>query len=464
MPDLFNETNQDDVLNSVEQDSNIDLSQFIKTKKNDEPDTDIHTSEVSEEKNTNTTNEKSPLEREMERRKSQQRGISMTKEEFEKSNAPKQIRSFAENDERIQTMIEAQEDSDLMLKKRAAVVPLIAFNDQTEYVQIIDEISHVSFDENGKAYFKKDRDSDGNEIPFSPKYIRLRTENDPPFSRENDYKILMKANNISDESTESKTNSTSTENTSISSTPDTRKQDTVQIIIDKTGLGTNISFTDEERRKMAEANEIRLTQVEVLDIASIKTVKPERKSFTGKIHEHTLSGSKTTISFPASGFRADMTGLTYGEIGDISLSMESVTTDKYYKRLSTVYNKMKNITCGPFDSFEDFLKNLAYTDIPLAIYGLYVSSFPEVQSIALRCGRQSCGKTFDINFSTRNIIRLEKSDQVLLDHMADLAASDPNEYERIYKDAVSSPNQVLFIQGVYPSGRRAMYAIDLANE
>jgi Do/DeqQ family serine protease len=36
--------------------------------------------------------------------------------------------------------------------------------------------------------------------------------------------------------------------------------------------------------------------------------------------------------------------------------------------------------------------------------------------------------------------------------------------ERIYKEAVSSPNQVLFIQGVYPSGRRAMYAIDLAKE
>ena len=39
-----------------------------------------------------------------------------------------------------------------------------------------------------------------------------------------------------------------------------------------------------------------------------------------------------------------------------------------------------------------------------------------------------------------------------------------DDVEKIYKDAVSSPNQVLFIQGVYPSGRRAMYAIDLANE
>ena len=39
-----------------------------------------------------------------------------------------------------------------------------------------------------------------------------------------------------------------------------------------------------------------------------------------------------------------------------------------------------------------------------------------------------------------------------------------DDIERIYKEAASSPNQVLFIQGIYPSGRRAMYAIDLAAD
>ena len=155
----------------------------------------------------------------------------------------------------------------------------------------------------------------------------------------------------------------------------------------------------------------------------------------GQIHEYTLSGSKTTISFPASGFKADMTGLTYGEIGDISLSMDSVTVDKYYKRLAIIYNKMKNISSGPFDSFESFLKNIAYTDIPLAIYGLYVSTFPEVQSISLRCGRSTCQKTFDWNFSTRNVLQLQKSDDVFLDHLKELASADPDQYDDIYKKA-----------------------------
>jgi hypothetical protein len=152
----------------------------------------------------------------------------------------------------------------------------------------------------------------------------------------------------------------------------------------------------------------------------------------GQIHEYTLSGSKTTISFPASGFKADMVGLTYGEIGDISLSMDSITVDKYYKRLAIIYNKMKNISTGPFDSFESFLKNFAYTDIPLAIYGLYTSTFPEVQTLSLK---DSCGKSFDWNFSTRNVLQLQKSDEVLLDHLKDIVVADPEEYEEIYKKA-----------------------------
>ena len=39
-----------------------------------------------------------------------------------------------------------------------------------------------------------------------------------------------------------------------------------------------------------------------------------------------------------------------------------------------------------------------------------------------------------------------------------------DDIERIYKEAASSPNQELFISGVYPSGRRAIYAISLSDD
>ena len=341
-------------------------------------------------------------------------------------------------DERRERMKATMDESEMLLKQRAAIIPLKQFESSTEYSQMVHEISLVRFDETGKAYFDYEKDSNGNNV--IPKFIRLRTENDPPYSKENDYLVMNRdaenARRIADGKEPIPDSVPLTAKVEdIEHKEEDTKSKTINLIIDKTGLGTDFILNEDERKKMAEANEIRLTQVEVLDIASITTEKPERDSFTGKINTYQLSGSKTTISFPASGFKADMTGLTYGEIADISLSMDAVNVDKYYKRLAIIYNKMKNISNGPFDSFEDFLKNFAYTDISLAVYGLFVATFPEVQTISLRCGRNSCNKTFDWDYATRSILRLDKSDEVLLNKMAQLASADPNEYEDIYKKA-----------------------------
>jgi hypothetical protein len=441
MAELFTDNN--DSMFTAERNTDMDLSSFLRKPASEEEPSSTDVPTTAEP----VTTSKSPLEQELEKRKNEQLGISINAETFDDGVSEKPVKLFSENEGRMKELEEAQEESDDLLKKRACIVPLIQYNTQEEYVNMVNEIDRVVIAPDGTISYNYLKDANGNII--QPKYIRLRTKDDPPYSKEND-KLLLEAeannrervangqqpisfdayikqkngeSNVTDESSESQV-----------SPEDVKKNNTVQLIIDKTGLGTDFMLTDEEKKKVVDAAEIKLTQVEVLDIASIKTVKPTN-NFAHHVGKYTLSGNKTTISFPASGFKADMVGLTYGEIGDISLAMDAVNVDKYYKRLSTIYNKMTNLSCGPFESFDEFLKNFAFTDIPLAIYGLYVSSFPEVQTIALRCGRQTCGKTFDINFSTRNIIRLEKSDQVLLDHMADLAASDPNEYERIYKDA-----------------------------
>ena len=39
-----------------------------------------------------------------------------------------------------------------------------------------------------------------------------------------------------------------------------------------------------------------------------------------------------------------------------------------------------------------------------------------------------------------------------------------DDIEKVYEEASKSQDQVLFISGVYPSGRRANYAIGLAEE
>lgn len=148
-----------------------------------------------------------------------------------------------------------------------------------------------------------------------------------------------------------------------------------------------------------------------------------------------MSNSKTTICFPASGFRAQMKGLTYGEMGDISLSMDNVTVDQYYKRLSIIYNKMFNINVGPFKSFEDFLKGFAYVDIPMALYGLYVATQPEIQQIQLRCGNNECDKTFNWEFATRSVLKLDNCSMEFLEKMEELSTAPASEYDNIHKNA-----------------------------
>lgn len=438
MPDLFNEKNGNNIFDNAVKDDAMDLSEFITTPTTQKP--TVETSPIDSALSDNTpksNKELSPLAAELNRKKNAQLGATVTRKEMEDGKE----RTVFENpmaDERRERMKATMDESEMLLKQRAAIIPLKQFESSTEYSQMVHEISLVRFDETGKAYFDYEKDSNGNNV--IPKFIRLRTENDPPYSKENDYLVMNRdaenARRIADGKEPIPDSVPLTAKVEdIEHKEEDTKSKTINLIIDKTGLGTDFILNEDERKKMAEANEIRLTQVEVLDIASITTEKPERDSFTGKINTYQLSGSKTTISFPASGFKADMTGLTYGEIADISLSMDAVNVDKYYKRLAIIYNKMKNISNGPFDSFEDFLKNFAYTDISLAVYGLFVATFPEVQTISLRCGRNSCNKTFDWDYATRSILRLDKSDEVLLDKMAELASADPNEYEDIYKKA-----------------------------
>ena len=440
MPDLFNEKNSNNIFDNAVKDDAMDLSEFITPPTTQKP--TVVTSPIDSTLSDNTpksNKELSPLAAELNRKKNAQLGTTVTRKEMEDGKE----RTVFENpmaDERRERMKATMDESEMLLKQRAAIIPLKQFESSTEYSQMVHEISLVRFDETGKAYFDYEKDSNGNNV--IPKFIRLRTENDPPYSKENDYLVMNRdaenARRIADGKEpipDSVPLTAKVEDIEHKDEEEDTKSKTINLIIDKTGLGTDFILSEDERKKMAEANEIRLTQVEVLDIASITTEKPERDSFTGKINTYQLSGSKTTISFPASGFKADMTGLTYGEIADISLSMDAVNVDKYYKRLAIIYNKMKNISNGPFDSFEDFLKNFAYTDISLAVYGLFVATFPEVQTISLRCGRNSCNKTFDWDYATRSILRLDKSDEVLLNKMAQLASADPNEYEDIYKKA-----------------------------
>ena len=283
------------------------------------------------------------------------------------------------------------------------------------------------------------RDKNGNQI--RPEVFRIRQEGEDVFSEE-----LKKAAKLSNPNTEEGQSENSVNASSaINDEPEDgakeageemseERKKTVQILIDKTGFGANIEFTPEEREKIVEADVIKLNEVKVVDIRTALSKKSE-KSFQDIVKEYDITGSRTTICFPASGFKAQMKGMSYGEYADVTLSMENVKFDQYYKRLSIIYNKMTNISTGPFKDFEDFLHKFAYTDIPLALYGLYCSTEPEDVTLPLQCGNEACGKSFDWKFIPRNILRLDRCADTFLDKMKDIATSPAMSYDKIKEEA-----------------------------
>lgn len=389
-------------------DESMDLASLVKKARND--------NETKEETNRAEIKPTSPLEQMMKSPQGPSKGLMVTNEELE-AGKEQPLKNFIYNDERMASIDERLEEFDTTLEKRKAIVVIKKPEDNLEFARLVEEIDSVEF-ENGNAVIKCYDQFDN---PVEPVFIRLRTEEDPPYNEEGEQKLLDDYKKEAEEATVEKEKQEELKNV-------------VQVIIDKTGLGTDFLFDEEEKAKIVNADEIILKEVEFKDISTFKAVKSD-KSFQESINEYNMSNSKTTVCFPASGFRAQMKGLTYGELGDITLSMDNVTFDQYYKRLSIIYNKMDNISTGPFASFEDFLKNFAYLDIQMAIYGLYIATQPEIQEIQLKCGNPSCNKTFDWKYSTRSLLRLERCGKSFLEKMKEIATSPAAMYDKIRKES-----------------------------
>jgi hypothetical protein len=193
----------------------------------------------------------------------------------------------------------------------------------------------------------------------------------------------------------------------------------VEILIDKTGLGAEVNFTDDEKEKLTTSTEIRVKEIEDVDLSAI-TIKKADKSFAEYVNEYQGSSSRVPVTFPASRFRAYMTGLSYGEMGDIIMNGEAGNYDRINKQLSIIYNKMVNPSCGKFENYEDFLKKFAHTDINIAIYGLIIATFPEIDEISLNCNNPECKQSFYQKFAPRSLIQFADCDEKFLDAMKEV--------------------------------------------
>ena len=413
----------------AQRDEDINLGDLIRKKKTE-------TNEITEA----TKPKLSPLEQMKADKAANPTGLVVDNEKLKHED----LRNPVENDDRLDDFKKEEAQLDSMIDKRKYAVQIRQPQNQFEFSQLTREIDAIEV-VNGKATINL---IDGHGEKIEPQFIRLRTEDDPEYGVVSDRSISdsnaakQDANN-----TNTEPEVTTSDDTDTTTNNNDDMKDVIKVLIDKTGFGTDFMFNEDEKKKVVESSEIRLTEVSFMDIKTLTAKTDIASSYQDAINAYNLSNSQTTVCFPASGFRASMKGMTYGELADVSLNMESVTADQYRKRLTVVYNKMTNISTGPFESFDDFLRGFAYVDIPMALYGLYVSTQPEVQQIQLRCGRESCNKTFDWGFSTRSVLRLEKCSKKFLLKMEELVQAKPEDYQSIRENSAVMKSK--FIQLPY---------------
>ena len=187
-----------------------------------------------------------------------------------------------------------------------------------------------------------------------------------------------------------------------------KREETIRLIVDKTGYGFNIDFTPEELEKLRVSTQIDVVQVENKDLSYAKVKVPD-DGFMGRIRTdlHGILGATSEIPLVGSRIRASFRGLTYGEYANIALSQEITTVENFNTRCNTYYNALKNTSIGGFTSYDEFLKNVAAVDMPMMTFGIYVATNPEHMDIGVECRVEGCGHHFRHPFVPRTLLDLE---------------------------------------------------------
>jgi len=191
---------------------------------------------------------------------------------------------------------------------------------------------------------------------------------------------------------------------------DQEKYDKAIVIIDKSGMGQVINFTDEEREKLKKVRSITLKEVEVQQLETLK-IRKAKKNSVDKILNYTSHVHTTPIVLTASGYTAVMKGLSTYELISLMSSSQNALIDAR-TRWSLLHSKIVDSSIGKMD-FDAFLKNTAAVDYNTLIYGVLVATYPDDDKYPLQCPK--CDKNFEHPYSPRSLIRAEKMSDRLME-------------------------------------------------
>ena len=220
----------------------------------------------------------------------------------------------------------------------------------------------------------------------------------------------------------------------------------VTIILDKAGMG-EVTFTEEEKKRIEKAKKIRLVEVTDKKLSTIKIKKKLKRGDDFAVIQKSFDRSLSSVIAMASGYTAKMANISALEAIKLTQRPGKDTANSILEKWSLIYSKLKNVSIGDFKTFDDFISNTAFTDYNSFIYALLCSSYPEEDVIAFTCRSEECSKLpnaeFEIKYKNRGLIRSDLITDEQASIMSDIINAAPilTEAKKVHEQ--SPVNQTL---------------------
>lgn len=164
------------------------------------------------------------------------------------------------------------------------------------------------------------------------------------------------------------------------------------------------AFDEVERRR--EINVI-VHEVDEKEMRSSTII--ENSQLDGIITPYESSATDVPLTLPMSAYRCTMGGVSMFDLIKLSAIQNGNPRDMDIKIWTLIYNHLKNSSIGTFKSFDDFLKHTDYRDMELLLWGAFVATADEVETISFTCGNPKCKYHMDFKYSPRTIIHVDEN-------------------------------------------------------
>ena len=188
------------------------------------------------------------------------------------------------------------------------------------------------------------------------------------------------------------------------------------VIIDKTGMGNVIDFTDAEREKLQKVKTIKLKEVETIELQSIKT-KKAKVGVADKILQKRNSVRNTNVVLPVSGFTAVMKGCSTFELMGL-INSNAVDVMALVAKWTLVHSKIESTSIGKLN-FNNFLNSVSSMEYDMLVYGILCATFPDEDTFPLTCPK--CRTNIEHKYTVRSLLRAEEMSEELASKVKEVA-------------------------------------------